>query len=69
VKIGGEGGMPNLYTIHCPAIPDHRMGWTPIPALDQSLPLMAAGRPGKNPDLVKRLQRCPSCVVRFVMKP
>ena len=61
--------MPNLYTIYCPAIPSHRMGWTPMPAQYQSLPLMAQGKPGKNPELVQRLQRCPSCVVRFVMKP
>jgi hypothetical protein len=45
------------------------MDWTPIPAPYQSLPLMAPGKPGQNPELVKRLQRCPSCVVRFVMKP
>jgi hypothetical protein len=60
--------MPNLYTIYCPAIPSHRVDWTPIPAPYQSFPLLAPGRPGKNPDLVKALQRCPSCVVRFVMK-
>jgi hypothetical protein len=61
--------MPSLYTIHCPASPDHRRGWTPVPDPYQSLPLMAAGKPGKNPALVKLLQRCPSCVIRFVMKP
>jgi hypothetical protein len=61
--------MPTLYTIYCPAIPSHRVEWTPLPASCQSLPLMAQGRPGSNPELVKRLQRCPSCVVRFVMKP
>ena len=60
--------MPSLYTIHCPAFPDHRLGWTPIPDPYQSYPLMAPGKPGKNPDLVKLLQRCPSCIVRFVMK-
>jgi hypothetical protein len=61
--------MPSFYTIHCRIFPDHRIGWTPIPAPYQSLPLMAPGKPGKNPDLVKQMQRCPSCVVRFVMKP
>ncbi len=57
--------MPKLYTIHCPAVPEHRVGWTPIPAPYQALPLMAPGKPGKNPELVRVLQRCPSCVVRF----
>jgi hypothetical protein len=61
--------MPTLYTIYCPAIPDHRSEWAPIPAPYQTLPLMAPGKPGRNPELVKRLQKCPSCVVRFVMKP
>jgi hypothetical protein len=60
--------MPKLYAIHCPAVPTHRVDWTPIPAPYQSLPLMAAGRPGKNPELVRVLQRCPSCVVRFLMQ-
>jgi hypothetical protein len=61
--------MPTLYTIYCPAIPSHRSDWAPIPAACQTLPLMAPGKPGRNPELVKRLQKCPSCVVRFVMKP
>ncbi len=61
--------MPAVYAIRCPAIPSHRVDWTPIPAACQALPLMAPGRPGKNPDLVKQLQRCPSCVVRFLMRP
>jgi len=61
--------MPTLYTIYCPAIASHRLDWTPIPASCEGLPLMAPGKPGRNPDLVKRLQKCPSCVVRFVMKP
>jgi hypothetical protein len=61
--------MPTLYTIYCPAIPGHRSEWAPIPAPHQTLPLMAPGKPGRNPELVKRLQKCPSCVVRFVMKP
>lgn len=59
--------MPKLYTIHCPAVPAHGVPWRPIPAEHQELPLMAAGRPGRNPELVNRLQRCPRCVVRFVM--
>jgi hypothetical protein len=61
--------MPTLYALHCSAVPAHRVDWTVIPAPHDSLPLMAPGKPGKNPELVKRLQRCPSCVVRFVMKP
>jgi hypothetical protein len=58
--------MPKLYTIHCPAVPEHRMIWTPIPVAFQEMPLMAPGRPGRNPDLVRVLQRCPRCVVRFL---
>jgi hypothetical protein len=58
--------MPKLYTIHCPAVPQHRMPWTPLPAAVQEMPLMAPGKPGRNPDLVRALQRCPRCVVRFV---
>jgi len=58
--------MPKLYTIYCPAVPEHRIPWTPIPAPYQGLPLMAPGKPGKNPELVQRLQHCPSCVVRLV---
>jgi hypothetical protein len=27
---------------------------------------MAPGKPGKNPELVQILQRCPSCVVRLL---
>ena len=61
--------MPTLYAVHCPANPAHRVTWTAVPAPLEALPLMAPGRPGKNPELVKPLQRCPSCVVRFVMKP
>jgi hypothetical protein len=61
--------MATLYTVHCPAVPGHRVAWTPLPAEYRALPLMAAGKPGKNPELVKALQRCPRCVVRFVMKP
>jgi hypothetical protein len=57
--------MPTLYTIYCPAVPEHRVGWTPIPAPYQALPLMPPGKPGKNPELVRVLQRCPSCVVRL----
>ncbi len=57
--------MPKLYTIHCPAVPEHRTEWTPIPSSYQELPLMAPGKPGKNPELVRILQRCPSCVVRL----
>ncbi len=59
--------MPKLYTIHCPAVPAHGLAWQPIPAPFQDLPLMAPGKPGRNPELVKALQRCPRCVVRFVM--
>ncbi len=59
--------MPKIYAISCPAVPDHRVDWAPIPTQYQSLPLMAAGKPGKNPELVRVLQRCPSCVVRFLM--
>jgi hypothetical protein len=33
------------------------------------LPLMAPGKPGRNPELVKHLQRCASCVVRLIVKP
>ncbi len=58
--------MPNLYAIHCPAVPEHRVKWTLIPQQYQTLPLMAPGKPGKNPELVRLLQRCPSCVVRFL---
>jgi hypothetical protein len=58
--------MPKLYTIHCPAVPEHRVDWAPIPAPYQALPLMAPGKPGKNPELVRLLRRCPSCVVRLV---
>lgn len=58
--------MPKLYTVYCPAVPEHRAEWTPIPAPYQTLPLMAPGKPGKNPELVRLLQRCPSCVVRLV---
>jgi len=58
--------MSKLYTIHCPAVPEHRMTWTPIPAAFQEMPLMAPGRPGRNPALVRVLQRCPRCVVRFL---
>ena len=58
--------MPKLYTIHCPAVPAHRMAWTPIPAAFQEMPLMAPGKPGRNPELVRVLQRCPRCVVRFL---
>jgi len=58
--------MPNLYTRHCPAVPAHGAAWQPIPAAYQGLPLMAAGKPGRNPDLVTRLQRCPRCVVRLL---
>ncbi len=61
--------MPSYYTVHCPAVASHRVPWRTIPAAYQSLPLMAAGKPGKNPELVKALQRCPSCIVRFVMRP
>lgn len=61
--------MPKLYTIHCPAVPQHRVSWTPIPAPYQALPLMAPGKPGKNPELVRILQRCPSCVVRLLFGP
>jgi hypothetical protein len=61
--------MPTLYTIHCSAIPSHRCDWAPIPVPYRTLPLMAPGKPGRNQELVKRLQKCPSCVVRFVMKP
>ena len=57
--------MSKLYTIHYPAVPEQRVDWTPIPAPYQALPLMAPGKPGKNPELVRLLQRCPSCVVRF----
>jgi len=57
--------MAKIYTIHCPAVPEHRVTWTPIPEPYQGFPLMAPGKPGKNPDLVRVLQRCPSCVVRF----
>jgi hypothetical protein len=60
--------MAAIYTIHCPAVPTHSIAWTPIPAPLDSLPLMAPGKPGRNPELVKALQRCPSCVVRFVMQ-
>ncbi|HTU03719.1 MAG TPA: hypothetical protein VMG58_17935 [Candidatus Sulfotelmatobacter sp.] len=56
------------YIIHCPAVPTHSVGWTPIPAMYQSMPLMTPGKPGKNPELVRALQRCPSCIVRFLMK-
>jgi len=59
--------MPKLYTIHCPAVPAHGLAWQPVPAACQDLPLMAPGKPGRNPELVKSLQRCPRCVVRFVM--
>lgn len=59
--------MPNLYTIYCPAVPEHRMDWRPIPEPYQALPLMAPGKPGKNPELVRVLQRCPSCVIRLLM--
>jgi hypothetical protein len=52
--------MPTLYTIYCPAVPEHRVGWTPIPAPYQALPLMPPGKPGKNPELVRVLQRCPT---------
>jgi hypothetical protein len=58
--------MSKLYTICCPAVPEHRVGWTPIPEPYQALPLMAPGRPGKNLELVRLLQRCSSCVVRLV---
>jgi len=61
--------MPGFFATHCPAVPDHRVAWTRIPAPYQDLPLMAAGKPGKNLELVQALQRCPSCVVRFVMRP
>ncbi len=61
--------MPSLYAIRCPTVPAHTTGWTAIPAQYQSLPLMAPGKPGKNPELVKALQRCPSCIVRFVLRP
>lgn len=60
--------MPALYTIHCPAVPAHRVEWTAVPEPYQALPLMAPGKPGKNPELVKALQRCPRCVVRFLMQ-
>lgn len=60
--------MPALYAIHCPAVPAHGASWAPIPAAYQALPLMAPGKPGKNPELVKALQRCPRCVVRFLMQ-
>jgi hypothetical protein len=59
--------MPKLYTIHCPAVPAHGAAWQPIPQAYQDLPLMAPGKPGRNPELVKVLQRCPRCVIRFVM--
>jgi hypothetical protein len=42
------------------------MAWTPIPAAFQEMPLMAPGKPGRNPELVRVLQRCPRCVVRFL---
>lgn len=61
--------MPRLYTVYCPAVPSHCAGWTPIPSTHDAMPLMAPGKPGRNPDLVKRLQQCPSCAVRFVLKP
>lgn len=61
--------MPHWYTVHCSAIPSHRVDWTPIPSAYQSLPLMAPGKPGRNSELVKPLQRCASCVVRFIIKP
>ena len=60
--------MPRLYTIHCPAVPSHCTGWTPIPPAHDALPLMAPGKPGRNPELLQHLQRCPSCVVRFILK-
>ncbi len=60
--------MAAIYTIHCPAVPAHRIGWTPVPEQYASLPLLAPGKPGRNPELVKALQRCPSCIVRFVMR-
>jgi len=60
--------MAAIYTIHCPAVPGHSVDWTPVPAAYQDMPLMAPGKPGKNPELVRALQRCPSCVVRFLMK-
>lgn len=59
--------MPNLYTIHCPTVPEHRLDWTAIPKAYQHIPLMAPGKPGRNPELVRLLQRCPSCVVRLLM--
>ncbi len=62
-----EGAMPHLYAIHCPAVPEHRLGWTPVPTAYQEIPLMASGKPGRNPDLVRVLQRCPSCIVRLLM--
>ena len=57
--------MPKIYTVHCHAVPEHRVAWTRIPEAYQALALMAPSKPGKNPDLVRVLQRCPSCVVRF----
>ncbi len=59
--------MPNLYAIHCPAVAEHRLDWTPIPKAYQHIPLMAPGKPGRNQELVRLLQRCPSCVVRLLM--
>jgi hypothetical protein len=61
--------MPRLYTVYCPAVHSHCAGWMPIPSAHDAMPLMAPGKPGRNADLVKHLQQCPSCVVRFVLKP
>jgi hypothetical protein len=60
--------MPSFYTIVCPATTTHRVDWTPVPEAYQHLPLMAPGKPGRNPELVQALRRCPSCIVRLIIR-
>jgi hypothetical protein len=60
--------MPSFYAVICPAVPDHRVDWTPVPQTCRHLPLMAPGKPGRNPELVQALRRCPSCIVRLIMR-
>lgn len=55
-----------IYKIACPALAEHNTDWIDIPRDLQDRPLLAPGKPGPNPELVRSLQRCPSCIVRVM---
>ena len=55
-----------VYMVWCPT-PGHRREWTDIPPSLADLPLLAAGAPGPNPQLIAALRQCPRCVVRVML--